>query len=346
MGETLVFFSIREKPFSIYGLYRPETEPVFRRLPEDTAKAVSDKFSSLSRQPSGGCIRFSTDSPVISVRANMTDVYRYPVTPPAMAAGFDLYEDTDQGPRFIDVFFPDLDVSSHLEMKRDVPGNGLRFYTLYFPLRATVSQVEIGVAAGSVLSEGRQFLGDKPIVVYGSSIVQGVSASRPGMIYPSILSRRLNRCFINLGYAGAAHAEVPVMEYMASMSMSVFVYDYDHNSSNAEDLRQTHYRGYRIIRDKNPKLPVLLITRPNASTNPVNAEERKAVILETFRRAHSEGDTHIYYIDGKTFFTGKNEYDCTSDRVHPTDLGYSLMADGIEPVLLRALAESDKEIRS
>ena len=65
----MVMYSVRKKPFSIYGLYRPLEEPEFKRLPDELTKAVSDSLFSLGRATAGGRVRFCTDSPCIAIRA-------------------------------------------------------------------------------------------------------------------------------------------------------------------------------------------------------------------------------------------------------------------------------------
>lgn len=340
METEFVWYDIRKKPFAIYGLYRPETEPLFRRLPEALAERISPKVAMLSRQPSGGCIRFSTDSPRIRLRVTLSEIYRYPITTSLMASGFDLYEDTDEGSRYLGSYLPPVSDVTEYELERNTGLSGQRAYTLVFPLRCTVSSVLVGLDKGAVLAAGREYRPGKPVVVYGSSIVQGVAATRPGMVYPSLLSRSLDRYVMNFGFAGGAHAEPEMMRYLAELPMSVFVYDYDHNSANAEDLRQTHQRGFEVIRAAQPELPVILISRPNASTNPVGAAERKEVVYQTYLSARAAGDRRVYYIDGDTFFAGRNRYECTSDCVHPNDLGYARMAEVIEGVIRQALDET------
>ena len=41
-----------------------------------------------------------------------------------------------------------------------------------------------------------------PVLFYGTSIVNGHVASRPGMIFTNVLSRALRRPVINLGFGG------------------------------------------------------------------------------------------------------------------------------------------------
>lgn len=48
------------------------------------------------------------------------------------------------------------------------------------------------------------------------------------------------------------------------------------------------------------------------------------------------GDNHLHFLDGGMLL-GKNAGECTVDGVHPSDLGFMRMADGIEPELRRIL---------
>ena len=64
---------------------------------------------------------------------------------------------------------------------------------------------------------------------------------------------------------------------------------------------------------------------------------RREIIRGTYRQALEEGDRHIWFADGNTFF-GTNDRDlCTVDGVHPTDIGFVRMADALEPLLRKIL---------
>ena len=43
--EDVVFIDVRRDPFSVYGLYDYKNQPVFRRLPEDVAKATNPGYN-------------------------------------------------------------------------------------------------------------------------------------------------------------------------------------------------------------------------------------------------------------------------------------------------------------
>ena len=118
--------------------------------------------------------------------------------------------------------------------------------------------------------------------------------------------------------------------------MSVFVYDYDHNAPNVDYLRETHERGYKIIREKHPDLPIIFVTKPDYDNNYAAENgyfdsnvKRRTVVMQTYINAVNAGDRNVYFIDGAQFFN-INECDCcVADGCHPTDLGFKLMADVI-----------------
>lgn len=335
-AEDAVFHNVRSAPFELYNLYG-EQEPIFRRLPEEVAGATSDGVYKLAKQTAGVRVRFSTDSGYILIKASLPIIGRSPHMTLLMSAGFDLYEDTPTGSRYVKAFMPPYNMEEGYEQIIRLPDRRMRYFTINFPIHAAVSELYIGIQADAALGAGKQYKNKKPIVIYGSSIVHGTAATRPGLTYPNMLCRKLNMNVINLGFSGNAKAELPIMEYLASLDMCLFVYDYDHNAPNADYLRSTHKRGFDIIRSAHPDIPIILITRPNVATNPVQAEERKKVVIDTYRSALDAGDKNVYYIDGESFFLGAPENDCVVDGVHPNDMGFYLMAESIGNTILQAI---------
>lgn len=62
------------------------------------------------------------------------------------------------------------------------------------------------------------------IIVYGSSITQGASASRPGLAYPSQLSRSSGYQFINMGLSGNGKMELPVAKMLSQIMMLMLLF--------------------------------------------------------------------------------------------------------------------------
>ncbi|MBQ4563280.1 MAG: hypothetical protein IJA58_02235 [Lachnospiraceae bacterium] len=331
---------VRNAPFSIYGLYQPETEPFFHRLPMEVGEATSPGVDKLQRESAGGRIRFSTDSPYIAVRAKYRAVGRSSHLTLVSTTGYDLYIDGEFGSRYVREFRMPYDMVDSYEQVVELGAEVFRSYTLNMPVHACVESLEIGVKPGARLSEGRKYREFDPVVIYGSSIVHGTAASRPGNIYPSMISRMLNVDVQNLGFSGKAKGEQALAEYMATLPMSVFVCDYDHNAPTVEHLAATHYPLYETIRAKNPDLPYIMISRPNYWTCiRVQPEilKRRDVVMSSYLKARQAGDENVYFIDGMSFFHGANQYEYTMDAIHPNDAGFLCMAENIATVIRHIL---------
>lgn len=337
IGDAEVtWYDVRRAPFSLHGLYEPRTEAFFHRLPLDVAAATSEAVDRLSQESAGGRVRFSTDSPYIALRAKFRVVGRSSHLTLVSSAGFDLYIDGEFGSRFVKEFRMPYDMVDSYEQIVYLESETLRSYTINFPVHSVVESLEIGLKPGAALKEARPYRDVKPIAFYGSSIVHGTAASRPGYIYPSIISRTLNVDFYNIGFSGNAKGEPVLAEWMATLPMSVFVCDYDHNAPTIEHLEATHYPMYEIIREKNPDLPYIMITRPNYWTMIKDQScilKRRDIIMSSYLKARQAGDENVYFIDGMSFFVEPHQYDFSMDGVHPNDAGFHRMADGIGTVI-------------
>ena len=329
------FHDIRNYPFKIYGLYNPTIEDTYKRLPDDVARATSEGVATLYLHTAGGRVRFATDSPYIAIKATYEVVARSPKMPMTNSDGFDLYEDIQNDASvYRGTFIPPVTMEKGYESLVKIKGETkLRYFTLNLPSYSHPSMIEIGIKDGSLLCEGLKYKNKKPVVFYGSSITQGACASRPGNIYQNILSQRLNIDYINLGFSGNARGEDAIVDYMSGLDFSVFVSDYDHNARTAEHLTKTHCKMYKRIRSANPNAPYVIMSRPDFARDVENAIECRNVILDTYNYAKANGDPNVYFIDGELFFKGKYEPGCTVDRTHPSDLGFTLMADRIEECL-------------
>ena len=68
-----------------------------------------------------------------------------------------------------------------------------------------------------------------------------------------------------------------------------------------------------------------------------NSVRRRDIIYETFRYAKSQGDKNVYFMDGASIYSGDYANIAVIDRVHPSDIGFSLIADTLEEIILRAI---------
>ena len=150
-----------------------------------------------------------------------------------------------------------------------------------------------------------------------------------------MVSRRLNMDYINLGFAGNAKAETKMAEYISELDMSAFVLDYEHNSTTAEYLWETHEKFFRIVREKNPNIPILIMTAPVYRGN-ADWIKRWDAIEATYKNAVDAEDKNVYFLNGDKLFETCG-YDGTVDGCHPNDFGFASMAKAVGDVLEKVL---------
>lgn len=332
--EDIRFLDVRQDPFKVYGLFYENG--MFRRMPEDVAATVSPAVLRLHANAAGGRVRFVTDSPYVAIKAKMGAICRMPHFAMTGGAGFDLYiSQNGEAERHIKTFIPPYNMEDGFESVYTFAGSGLRELTIHFPLYSEVCELYVGLSESATVSAPTPYRYEKPVVYYGSSITQGGCASRPGMSYQNIISRRLNCDHINLGFSGNAKAEVEIAEYIKNLDMSVFVYDYDHNAPTLQHLQDTHERMFRIIREANPELPIICASRPKGRLTRADIE-RLEVIKKTCENSRANGDKNVYLIEGTKLMELAGT-EGTVDGTHPTDLGFASMAKAFGDLLEKIL---------
>lgn len=330
--EGAVFYSIDDEPFRIYGVFREGDRYV--RLPKAVRSRVSDGVDVLGSNTAGGRVRFCTDSPYIILRSKLPSVCKMSHMAYSGIMGMDMYEECDGVEKYTYTLVPQGGVESTREIfgVRDFPDRRMRTITLNLPLYNDLSELHIGVASDASVTRAPDYKQECPIVYYGSSVTQGGCASRPGMSYQAILTRMLSADHINLGFSGSARGESLMAEYISGLCMSAFVMDYDYNAPNAEHLERTHKPFFDIIRQANPTLPIIMLTRP-CNKNYEEDDRRREIITATYEAARAEGDENVYFIDGRELIPPEIGCDGTVDGAHPTDLGFYCMAKRIYKTL-------------
>ena len=330
-------YNILSEPFEVYGLADCSGD-VYLRVPASLVDRVNDRVSRQGRWTSGAGVRFRTDADKIKVRISSHMPRAMEKGNMISGHGVDVYFDG----RFAGPVYPKTPAEETFEGEISVPwyaaGEKIRDVRIYFPISDGIKKMEIELPDGAKLLPPTPFSVPSQVVFYGSSITMGLYASRPGLHYISQLSRALDFKPYCLGFGSGAHGELLMADYIASLPMRVFVLDYDHNDDSA-DLAVRHEPFFKLIREKNPDLPIIMISRPDFERREDNRASRQ-VIINTYNNALAAGDRHVWFIDGESFY-GKTDRDLyTLDCVHPNDLGMTAMANGILPVLREALADA------
>ena len=329
IGQT-AFFDVTQPPFSVHGLLRDAAG--YYRIPHALAAATNIGVKFLNLNTAGGRVRFRTDATRIVLRANLRAVTRMPHFAFTGSAGFDLYaDDVYRG-----TFVPPEDMTDGYTSEIELDEGGTREITIHFPLYSGVKRLEIGLPKGCILGKAAPYRITTPVVYYGSSITQGGCASRPGNAYQSILSRLLSCDHLNLGFSGSARGEPCMADYIAGCRMSAFVLDYDHNAPDPAYLEATHAAFFRSVREQQPTLPIILLSRPQPNPNHDDLL-RRDIVKHTWETAVQAGDRHTYFIDGTTMLHLFGGDSGTVDNCHPNDLGFYCMAKALEPVLKAVL---------
>lgn len=334
-AQNVAFYDLPSQLFAVYGLL-----PDFRRMPQEVAEKVNDGVKTLHTNTAGGRIRFRTDSQKIVLLCQYPNISSGLNICRIGISCFDLYADGE----YCGAFYPgEADMPDSAEpviyrMEKSFPTKKEREILIHFPSYNDVTRVSVGLDADAAVLPIEPYRPLAPIVYYGSSITQGASASHSGNSYQNLISRGLNVDYVNLGFSGSCKAEPMMAEYLAGLEMSVFVYDYDHNAPSLAHLVQTHERLFKIIREKQPELPVVMISVSDDAIGE-SIMERRAVILRTYENALAAGDKNVYFVDGRTMYDQFGTSLCTVDGCHPNDLGFWCMAQKIGAVLKRILTE-------
>ena len=323
----------------VYGKVRPETSGHYTRLPAYMQEGARKSVWRLGLSSAGLYLRFRTDSRSIKVRWTSGSHKEMRNMAAPGARGLDLYARWGGSWRYCATGVPSVDSDeSEYDIGRNLNGE-MREYMLYLSLYNQVLKLEIGIEPDAVFeaSDDPHPAHEKPVVMYGTSILQGGCASRPGMAFTNILSRRLDREVVNLGFSGNALLDEDVARWMASCpDPSVFVLDNMPNGGPKLTLEKEE-NFYRILREAHPNVPVVFVEclhYPGALFNQGRAKSFKGkneALRQVYDGLVAKGEKNIYYVSADNLIGDDGE--ATVDGTHFTDIGMVRYADVLEPVL-------------
>ncbi len=333
--------------FPLYGKCIEETSARYERLPAEFKGVVRGPLWDLGRNSAGLYIRFRSNSTQIRARWKSTSPRQYmPHMTDAGDSGLDLYILTEKdGWRFAGSGFDwggrDKNVKNKTIIANMTPD--MREYMLYLSMYNGIEELELGIDEGAVIEAPavESPKTERPVVMYGTSILQGGCTSRPGMAFTAILGRKLDREVINLGFSGNARLDYEIAEYITRVqNPSLIVLDYVPNSS-AELINERGEKFFRIIRDAFPDVPVILVedpTFPHTRFDQKMLEEvtsKNAAQLALYKKLKKAGEKRLYYVSTDGLIGDDGE--ATVDGVHFTDLGMMRYVERVLPVMRKAL---------
>lgn len=328
--------------FKIIGKATEATKNVYNRLPDSLETKIRSELWELGRNNAGIAVRFRSDAVEIGAKWKVWMVRNMNHMTPTGIRGLDLYCLQDDGSwLFVNSGRPSVKAKSEATFMKNMTRK-MREYMLYLPLYDGIDSLEIGVDSLATILQpvANVPVEEKPIVWYGTSILQGGCANRPGMAGSNIIERRLNREIINLGFSGNGRLDPEVAEVIASVDASMYIMDMVPNNT-AEQLKEKIEKFYIILRNARPNIPILLVENPqfpnmNFSTE-VNSQVRaKNVVLKDFYdKLRKAGDKNVHFVssDGMIGYDAEATVDC----YHFTDLGFMRFADYMTPILQQFL---------
>ena len=330
--------------FPLFGKISDATNLRYERLPGYLENVSRQAVWDLGRNSAGLYIRFRSDSPVIWLKWELMFNKSKTHMPDTATKGMDLYMLTDNGWRYVKCC--KLKSGSRYQETSVTLDPGEREYMVYLPLYDGVVSMEIGVEKNSFIGQPQceSPKHDKPVIMYGSSILQGGCASRAGMAHTNILSRKLDREVINLGFAGNALLDYEIAELMASYEdPGIFVLDYTPNATGPR-IDERAEKFFRILRDAHPDVPVVFIelpTYPRAAFHTkgwVSMQERSNAQRRIYEKMKAQGEKKLFYIKSEGMLGDDGE--ATVDGTHFSDLGMMRYVDHVLPTLKKALAKN------
>ena len=302
-----------------------------------------------SRQSAGHSMRFVSNAPEIIVRYKITASKTQNIFPATAANGVDLYAIDSDGLwhwAAPNIGIPD---SGNYIFSQLLPNDNFhklgREYELFLPLFSSIEDLQIGVPQGTLFNV-LPIRPEKPIVVFGSSIVKGEGASRPGLAWTNVLSRQLDRNVVKLVFSENSILEKDLIEQVNQIDARIYVFDglldLANESLDSSQLSRSIIETIKTIRTKHPQTPILCsehagytdgYLHPNRQTYADRSNRVLAAALNQFKGENING---IYLLTQKEINIQMDEM---SDGAHPNDIGMMRYAAAYEKKLREIFME-------
>lgn len=313
---------IDAKTLPIEGRAFDNTKFYYDRLPVEAEGRVPDRVWRLSHDSCGMLYRFRTDTRHLSVKwrgSGALDVYR---------------RNPDGGKWIFDRKIGARGGPTNVWELLWRPGHEC---LVYLPNTCPVQDVCFGVDAQTKLDP--IVPAKKPIVWYGVSSTQGVGASRPGMNFPAIVSRRLDVPFVNLSFSGAGKMEMEMCDYVAAIDACVYVLD---TAGNMDEklVRERYEKFVRELHRRRPDVPIVLTEERVYNSERKLPTPRSREIAAIRDRLAAESGWKLGYVRSEEMFPrDTDDTAADADGGHPNDFGMMMLADAYQRAIEAALGK-------
>ncbi|HEU4608343.1 MAG TPA: SGNH/GDSL hydrolase family protein [Chitinophagaceae bacterium] len=305
----------------------------YHRLDTSAYPDIPAVVKRLLTNSAGMAIVFRTNSTAISAKWCVSAAAQLSNLTPIANKGMDLYIKHNGKWQFAGVARPNKQCSEYVMASN--MDSSMKECLVYLPLYDEVMNPQIGVEEGAAITPMDNPFRRK-ILIYGSSILQGASASRPGLAYPARLSRNMGLYFLNLGLSGSAKMEKTVADMVNDVEADAYILDCVPNSSPEQINERTAYL-VRSISQRHPGKPIVImqsIIREGGYFNQVvgrRVKEQNENIAIQYEALKKAGVKDLYFIKADKMLG--SDHEGSVDGIHPNDLGFDRMIQEIEPAL-------------
>src|SRR6185312_2969219 len=297
----------------------------------------------------GEFIHFKTSAAEISVKYTLaSNNFSMPHMPSTGVSGVDLFAlDVNGNWNWAPGRYHFGDTCSYIFKNLFLAKNntGVADFYLYLPLYNSVKWLSIGVNEKDsfAFAEKRKEL---PIVAYGTSILQGAVASRPGLAWTNIVQRNIDRTVINLGFSGNGRFEKPIFDLMARVDAEMYILDCMPNLTKGypdEEIKNRVQYGVNKLREKNKNVRILFTEHAIGyapyfmDTARLNEYHHSSLVIQKiFHELQESGMKNIYLLTDKEI-----DFDIktTTEGLHPNDIGMIKYAVAYEKKIREILNE-------
>lgn len=339
-----------DEDFSEIQFYKPTEKGIvgeydedknFRRLDESDKDNVRNIIWDLSQNSSGIQIHFTTNSSKIAVNYTLSNFSNGGNINNVAKNGIDLYLKKQNSWNFVNAGIPLREENTLLLAQNLDKAN--KEFVLNLPLYNTIENIEIGIEKSSNIKFQSHF--NNKMVIYGTSITQGASASRPGLAYSNILSRKLSTEIINFGFSGNGHFEKNIAEILCKINADFYVIDCTPNSS-PEIINKNTKDFFEKLRQCKTNTPIIVlesIIRENSKTNIGDEntfgtfkyiQKQNRELKKVVSSLNSNQKKNIYYISADSLIG--NDTEGTVDGTHLNDLGMERISNAIYKEIQKA----------
>jgi hypothetical protein len=320
-----------------------ENAPSFSRLPACAKDIIPPIVWQLAQNPSGAAVSFKTDSSSLRIRVNhgapdMSALSMHHMSMLA-CAGIDLYQGTAPNMDFWAASIPTKALEPYVHTYFENLDKKQRHFTLYLPVYATLTSLEIGIDPDASIQSADTFKNKKPIVFYGTSITQSGCASRGSNGFVPIIGRRLNTQVVNLGFSGSGCGEPELAQLITEIDAACYVVDSVANM-NIDIMNQRYEKFITILRTAKPNIPIVLMTRVHFAHESFKgsdyANSLNEVVMKTYKKFVSKGDKNIHLFDTAAIIKPGRDHPSV-DGIHLNDQGFKLIADNLAPTLQKII---------